>query len=490
MYRTSLQELEEWKDQYNRKPLIIRGARQTGKTWLVRKFGADYFENFVEINFDRYPEKAGLFSMNVKQSLQYISVDTNESIVPGQTLLFLDEIQNVPQLIPILRYFYEEIPELHVIATGSLLDFVLEDHEFSMPVGRVSYFYLGPMNFEEFLQANEEIGLLNLLKTSDVSEIPEPLHIKLLEYVKLYWIIGGMPAALQTYIATKDIRLVQQEHESILQTYQDDFAKYQRKVDTYLLRKIFQRIPSQLGKKVMYSQILRDETSKKIAQNLHLLSMARILHPVHHSGGNGVPLGSEINERDFKLLFLDIGLLSTIFKLHLHQVSNLDGLLFVNGGVMAEQFIGQHLLYRHGSNQKPELFYWRRQAKSSSSELDYLVEYQGKVLPIEVKAGKSGSLKSLHVFVSSKNTPIAIRFNTNQGIVEDSTASIGKKEPQPFCLLSLALYQVGQLERLYLDVKDSKNQTSLSHEQFVTKNVSERRSGNHFSSNESKPDKT
>lgn len=454
MFRSSLQELVKWKDQYNRKPLIIRGARQTGKTWLVRKFGQENFENFVEINLDRYPEKAGLFSMNVTQSLQYISIDTNVSIIPGKTLLFLDEIQNAPQIIPILRYFYEEMPNVHIIATGSLLDFVLENHEFSMPVGRISYFYLGPMTFEEFLRANNEFSLLDLLRKADVSDIPEPLHIKLLEYVKLYWIIGGMPAAVQTYIATKDIRLVQQEHESILQTYQDDFAKYQRKVDSHLLRKIFQKIPSQLGKKVMYSQILRDETSKKISQHLNLLSMARILYPIHHSAGNGVPLGSEINERDFKLLFLDIGLLSTIFKLHLHQITDLDELLFVNNGVMAEQFIGQHLLYRHGSTLKPEIFYWRRQAKSSSSELDYLIEYQGTVLPIEVKAGKSGSLKSLHIFISSKNTPIAIRFNTNQGIVEDSVASIGNNKA--FCLLSLALYQVGQLERLYVQLKSSK----------------------------------
>ena len=450
MYRESLQELISWKDQYNRKPLIIRGARQTGKTWLVREFGNEYFDNLIEINLDRYPEKAGLFSSNIEQSLQYILIDTNQSIVLGKTLLFLDEIQNTPKIIPLLRYFYEEMPELHIIATGSLLDFVLEDHEFSMPVGRISYFYLGPMTFEEFLLANGERGLLELLKKSKVSDIPEPLHIKLLEYVKLYWIIGGMPAAVQAYISTKDIRLVQQEHESILQTYHDDFSKYQRKVDTYLLRKIFKRIPSQLGKKVMYSHILRDETSKKIAQHLHLLSMARILHPVHHSGGNGVPLGSEMNERDFKLLFLDIGLLSTIFKLHIHQVANLDELLFVNNGVMAEQFIGQHLLYRHGSRQKPELFYWRRQAKSSSAELDYLVEYQGKVIPIEVKAGKSGSLKSLHMFITKKKSPVAIRFNTNQGITENLSSSIGSKEANPFILLSLPLYQVGQVERLYL----------------------------------------
>lgn len=453
MFRTAMTELVNWKDQYNRKPLIIRGARQTGKTWLVRRFAAEHFENIIEINFDKDPQKSGLITTDVKLSLRYLFVDSGQKIISGKTLLFLDEIQNAPQVLHALRYFYEELPDLHIIATGSLLDFILEDHQFSMPVGRISYYHLGPMSFEEFLLANQEEGLFELLKTVEISDVPEPLHQKLLQLTKLYWIIGGMPAAVRAYVETQDIELAQQEHESILQTYQDDFSKYQRNINPQLLRTIFQKIPRVLGQKIKYSQILKDQPSRKIAQNLHLLTMAKLIYPVKHSNGNGVPLGSEVNDKDFKLLFLDIGLLSTILGLHLHRITNLEELLLVNNGAMAEQFIGQHLLYRHGGRKIPELFYWRRDAKSASSELDYLIEHNGHVLPIEVKAGTSGSLKSLHVFVVSKNTSLGIRFNTNSGLREESRAYFMGKGSKEFSLLSLPLYQIGQLERFCGDFK-------------------------------------
>ena len=439
MFRTAVEELVAWKDEHNRKPLIVRGARQVGKTWLIRHFGNLCFDNVIEINFDQYPEKSSLFVRNIAHSLQFIGIDSQQSIVPGKTLLFLDEIQSAPHILPILRYFYEERPDIHIVATGSLLDFVLEDHDFSMPVGRISYAYLGPMTFAEFLLALGEDGLHSLVNSSTNAMIPDALHIRLLEFMKLYWIVGGMPAAVQAYVVTGDLRLVQQEHHSIVQTYQDDFAKYQRRVDTHLLRLLFKKIPTVLGQKVMYSKLHRDASHQKVSKHLQLLAMARLVHFVHHSDSNGLPLGAEINLRDFKLLFLDIGLLSTMLQLPLHQISDLDELIFVNNGVMAEQFVGQQLLYRHGFRMVPELYYWRRQAKSSSAELDYVIEHQNSVLPVEVKAGKSGSLKSLHWFVAHKGCSEALRCNANQQKTETIHTVVGKHSVV-YRMVSIPLY--------------------------------------------------
>ena len=445
MYRKALHDLIDWKDRPSRKPLIIRGARQVGKTWLVRKF-AGQFGNLVEINFDKNPEKAQLFAgRDISRGLQLLQIDCNTEIVPGKTLLFLDEIQAVPEMLPLLRYFYEEQSDLHVIAAGSLLEFLLADHDFAMPVGRVEYLHLGPMDMEEFLLALGQERMTKFLKDYSLNEpIPESIHLSLLNFLKLFWIVGGMPAAVAWYGNSGQLAEAIREHAAILQTYEDDFSKYRKRIYPERLRKVFRRIPALIGNKLKYVRLDPEERSRELADSLHLLEMARVIYRVRHSAGNGVPLGAEAKERDFKPLFLDIGLVSTSLGLTLPGLEVVDDLLMVNNGALAEQFVGQHLLYDGPGYEKPQLFYWNREQKSSSAEVDYLITHEDKVVPVEVKAGTTGALKSLQVFVAEKKSPVALRFNAMPPSCSRQETGVAGKDNVPFLLISLPLYLVGQ----------------------------------------------
>ena len=445
MYRKALHDLIDWKDRPSRKPLIIRGARQVGKTWLVRKF-AGQFGNLVEINFDKNPEKAQLFAgRDISRGLQLLQIDCDTEIVPGKTLLFLDEIQAAPEMLPLLRYFYEEQSDLHVIAAGSLLEFLLADHDFAMPVGRVEYLHLGPMDMEEFLLALGQERMTKFLKDYSLNEpIPESIHLSLLNFLKLFWIVGGMPAAVAWYGNSGQLAEAIREHAAILQTYEDDFSKYRKRIYPERLRKVFRRIPALIGNKLKYVRLDPEERSRELSDSLHLLEMARVIYRVRHSAGNGVPLGAEAKERDFKPLFLDIGLVSTSLGLTLPGLEVVDDLLMVNNGALAEQFVGQHLLYDGPGYEKPQLFYWNREQKSSSAEVDYLITHEDKVVPVEVKAGTTGALKSLQVFVAEKKSPVALRFNAMPPSCSRQKTGVAGKDNVPFLLISLPLYLVGQ----------------------------------------------
>ncbi|MFN2366883.1 MAG: ATP-binding protein [Desulfurivibrionaceae bacterium] len=449
MDRGELQHLEQWRTRKNRKPLIVRGARQVGKTWLVREFARN-FSNLVEINFDKHPEKARLFqSRDIGKILQFLQIDANTDIIPGRTLLFLDEIQAAPEVLPLLRYFFEERPDLHVIGAGSLLEFVLADHDFAMPVGRVEYLHLGPMSITDFLRALGEERLASFLADFSLADaIPEPIHQTLLHYMKLFWVVGGMPAAVAGYRDSGRVAEAAREHEIILQTYEDDFSRYGRRIYPPRLRKVFRRLPAMVGGRLKYVQLDPEERARELADTLHLLELAQIWHRVRHSAGNGVPLGAEVKERDFKPLFLDIGLVSTSLGLSLSALETEDDLLLVNNGALAEQFVGQHLLDDRAPYERPRLFYWHRQQKSAGAEVDYLIAHGERVVPVEVKAGATGSLKSLQVFVTEKKTPVAVRFNAMPPSVARLETAIVGREKQPYLLLSLPLYLAGQSQRL------------------------------------------
>jgi uncharacterized protein len=457
MYRKALHGLRLWKDRPSRKPLIIRGARQVGKTWLVRKF-ADQFDNLVEINFDKNPEKSQLFAAgDMSRCLELLQIDCGSEIIPGKTLLFLDEIQSAPELLPLLRYFYEEQAGLHVIAAGSLLEFLLADHDFSMPVGRIEYMHLGPMDLEEFLLALGHERMTTFLNDYSLNDtIPESIHLSLLNFLKLFWIVGGMPAAVQWYSNSGQLAEAIREHAAILQTYEDDFSKYRKRIYPERLRKVFRRIPALIGNKLKYVQLDPDERSRELSETLQLLEMARVIYRVRHSAGNGVPLGAEAKDRDFKPLFLDTGLVSTSLGLSLPGLEMADHLLMVNNGALAEQFVGQHLLYERPSYEQPQLFYWNREQKSANAEVDYLIAHEDKVVPVEVKAGKTGTLKSLLVFVAEKKPPVALRFNAMPPTSSRQETRITGKDKVPFLLVSLPLYLIGQTRRLVADAIQEK----------------------------------
>ena len=440
--RHGLADLIAWAREPKRKPMIIRGARQVGKSTFVELLAEAMGLNCVTVNLERRPELAELFKSNDPvQIIQLISLQFQQSITPNKSILFIDEIQAAPEVLASLRYFYEDLPELHVLCAGSLLEFALEALTFSMPVGRIEYFYLGPMTFDEFLLALGEQGLLDFLMHYHMNdEIPIAIHQKLLSLLKTFLIIGGMPEAVQAYVSNQDFLMVERVKRSILDTYQDDFSKYSAVQPPYLLRSIFETIPGLIGQKIKYSQINPNVKSGIIANKIRLLAMAKIMTMVYHSSANGLPLGAQVNQKIFKLIFLDSGLLSTQLGLSFLDLYKVEELNLVHSGMLAEQFIGQHLLYMKPYYEPPHLYYWRREMKSSQAEIDYVISYRQKIIPIEVKAGKTGTLKSLHLFMAEKNALLGVRFSSQlPSLVSDS---------QGKTLLSLPLYMVGQLTRL------------------------------------------
>jgi len=458
MKRFALDFLSQWRVRPDRKPLVIRGARQVGKTELVRIFARQAFDSIVEINFDENPEKASLFDEpDIRTILRLIEADASEKIVPGKTLLFLDEIQGALAVLAKLRYFYEKMPELHVIAAGSLLDFSFGAPEYSVPVGRIEFMYLGPMSFEEFLLARGQEQLREYLSTYQISQgLPEALHAKARAYLREYFLVGGLPGVVKAFIESDlNMKAAARAQSSLLLTYYADFSKYKRKVDVPMLQAVFKNIPATIGKTAKYSGLNPLARSIQVRESLDLLEKARLTFRVFHSDGNGIPLGAEIHPASFKLIFLDIGLLAFFLGLNAADLPRDKDMTLVNSGAMAEQFIGQHLLYRNGFYHEPSLFYWNRQSKGSTAEVDYLIQAGSRVVPVEVKAGKTGRLRSLQVFIQEKHASLGLRFNDDLPSCLESTTSIVGKTPQPFKLLSLPLYLVEQAERLLQPELDS-----------------------------------
>lgn len=438
-----------WKSRSNRKPLVMRGARQVGKSHLVQDFGQSYFENFIEINFDEAPEKSELFSSSdLERVLELISIDADQPIVAGKTLIFLDEIQRVPEVFAKLRYFYEKVPELHVIAAGSLLDFVLNDHSFSMPVGRIEYMFMGPMDFGEFMLAHGQERLLEFIRGFEINEIiPDSIHQKLLEWMRKYMALGGMPAAVREMALHQSALQAEQELTSIIQTYRDDFSKYKKRVPVQRLQMTLEKIPHLIGSKLKYVDISREERAKDLADTIHMLKMARLIHPIHHSSGNHLPLQMERKDKDFKPLFLDIGLVLRSLKMKMTHLLG-DDMILANRGALAEQFVGQEWLSHQSNSEDGELFYWNRENRGSSAELDYLFEINGQIIPVEVKAGTTGSLKSLQIFATEKKSELALRFNLDRPSVCKVVNQTALKSKHEFRLLSLPLYMVSEASRL------------------------------------------
>jgi len=449
MKRFLMKDLLKWKEA-PRKPLVIRGARQVGKSYLVREFGKNYFEKYIEINFEKHKHLSNIFSSNdINAIIQSLEFEFDMSIEPGKILLFFDEIQAFPLLLPKLRYFYEEYPDLHIITAGSLLDFLLEEHEFSMPVGRIEYMYMGPMSFQEFLHASSNSKLadyLDCFQTKD--QISCSIHEKLVALFRKYIYLGGMPEVINTYLTSQSFRDAERIKQSIINTYQDDFVKYKKHVNYQLLVKIFARLPLNVAKKIKYVNILRDERAKKIADAMHLFSMARVVSLIRHTAANGVPLGAEARNDVFKLLFLDVGLMLSMCGLTYNDIELKNNNQLINAGDLCEQLVGQHLLYSKDYFYEPELFYWQREHANSSAEIDYVISEGAFVIPIEVKAGKSGQLKSLHQFIKAKNTPLAVRLNLDAPSCFNANNKLSDGALISYKLLSIPIYMIEQLRRL------------------------------------------
>lgn len=444
--------LHAWLIDEGRKPLIIRGARQVGKTYLVRLLANETQKELYEINFEKRPGWASLFQSNdPHQILINLEAIFGKKIEVSTSILFLDEIQAAPDILAKLRWFAEDMPELPVIAAGSLLEFLLEKHNFSMPVGRINYFHLEPMSFEEFLLAKEEIPLLKYLEDYQWAfEIPQAIHDKLLGQFKEYLIVGGMPAAVQSWITGGSLTKVNQIHHDLLATYRDDFAKYRGKLEFDRLEEVLNAVPGMLGSKFIYKHVNASASSESIKQALELLEKAKICSRAISSAANKLPLGSEVKAKFFKEFFLDVGLSNALMGLNLIEI-NTTGLIELRGGGIAEQVVAQLLRTLLPPYIEPRNFYWHREEKGSNAELDFLVQHGNKIIPIEVKAGSSGSLKSLHLFMGLKKFSLAIRVNADkpsctQVEVKDHAGNLIR-----YTLLSYPFYLCGQLHRLIQD---------------------------------------
>ena len=457
MYRSALDYLIKWKMRARRKPLVIRGARQVGKSYLVAMFAEHNYSDFININFEKDQGIISLFSGTPEKTIKLLELKYNKTIDIENTLLFLDEIQAAPEVFAKLRYFYEDLPGLHIIAAGSLLEFILEDHAFSMPVGRIEYLHLGPMSFEEFLAANGNTMLLDFIQSYSVSEdLPDSVHTDLLSLFKTYLIIGGMPEAILAFVETKSFHESEIVKESILGTYEDDFNKYSSRINHMHILNVFKKLPLIVGEKFKYVNIDRNERAQRIAKALHMLEMAKITYRVKHSSCDSVPLGSQVNDKKFKILFLDVGLMARACGMSMIDIENSDDLMMVNSGKLCEQFVGQHLLYSDKYYQKPDLFYWVREAKSSSAEVDYIISSGSNIIPVEVKAGKTGRLKSLHQFIKEKGVDSAVRINLAKPSVFQNSNKLPGGQSVEYRLLSIPFYLIGQTRRMILEMLKTK----------------------------------
>lgn len=404
-------QLELWHQSTDHKPLLIRGARQVGKSTAVRQLGKT-FKYYIELNLEKQPGLHQLFfeNIDVKRTCQLLSVSTGIPIIPGETLLFIDEIQECPNAIKALRYFREDYPDLHVIAAGSLLEFALEELP-SFAVGRIRSFYLYPFSFDDFLSAQDLDTLVEFKSKSvrDGQALPEPIYNQLKDQLRTFYLVGGMPEAVSKWIDSQSFLDCQRVHNDILDTYQQDFAKYKKRVSPVLLRQVLRSVALQAGKKFVFAQVSRDIPAASVKEALHLLALAGLITPVKHTVANGLPLGAEENEKYIKYLFLDLGLMQTMLSLPASDILLASDVDFVNKGAASEMFAGLELLKYSDCFVKAEMFYWQNTDKGTSGEIDYLTVIDGHIIPVEVKAGTQGKMQSLYNFMANRHSAYGIR---------------------------------------------------------------------------------
>ncbi len=414
MERSCMKFLVEWIDSADRLPLIIQGARQVGKTWLVRHLAKSQNRDLVELNIEDRRSLATHFSTNdVTLVLASLSAVLGKDIDPKRSLLFVDEIQAAPELISKLRWFAEKMPELPVVAAGSLLEFALENYSMSMPVGRIEYLYIEPFSFEEFLMASNKMQLVKIMQTFTWKQgITQVVHEELMRYVKEYLIIGGMPAAVKSWVHKKSLQELARIHDNLITTYQNDFSKYGSRIDSSVFEDVLTTVPKMLGEKFVYAAVNPDVKTEPVKTALTLLCRARVCHKVTATSANGIPLKAELKPRYIKVILLDVGLCSAALDLSLDQVLSKE-IDLINKGGISEQLVGQLLRTVYPFHKNPALYYWVNTSKKSSAEIDYVIQHRGNVVPIEVKAGKTGTLKSLQQFMGLKKLEKALRINSD-----------------------------------------------------------------------------
>lgn len=442
--------LREWYERTSRKPLLLRGARQIGKTLSIRELGRS-FENFVEINFLENSRFHSVFNdadLDINRIVRELTILTGRPLSESNTLLFFDEIQACPRAIESLRFFYEKRPELHLIAAGSLLEFALEDLS-SFGVGRVESLHMHPVTFYEFLAAIKHEPLRSQIEAATPSKPLSPvLHQTALTLLKEYMLIGGLPEVVAAFSKDRDPLASGIIIDNLRNGYEDDFAKYRGKVPSQRLRDVLRAVAQQAGSKFVLKHAYVDAGSSQVHQALNLLELAGLVHKVPHSSANGIPLGAEIDIKKFKALPHDLGIFNRLIGLTPRDFISEQFEKLVHQGALAEVFVGLEMLGYSSPRERGELFYWHREARASSAEVDYVIAHNHKIVPIEVKAASKGSMKSLYSFLTDKRSQIK-----RQDSLQDNLSSQGIRiSAENFSKLNevlvVPLYAVKEIPRL------------------------------------------
>lgn len=415
--------LKQWKEKKNRKPLIVRGARQVGKTSAILLFAKKHFDYIVNINLEKTEHKRLFSRESTREEFEkIITTYFNIPLVDGKTILFIDEIQELPYIIRLLRFFWEERPGLHIIAAGSLFEVKLIQQNIPLPVGRIEFAYLNPLNFFEYLEAMGEMNLLKYLNNFNSKEkIPGGIHDKLINLFHEYVLVGGMPEAVKVYAATKNIQEVNNIYSNLFTSFKDDIYKYSSRASSKYLDFILEQSPLSAGLSITYEKFAGSVyKSRELHNAFDTLSQAMLLYQVRATKSHGLPLIPN-QKKPPKLLFLDIGLVN--FQMGIQtELLQLKELTSFYQGRIAEQVVGQNLLSSFVSS-PPNLFYWYK-GKGSEAEVDFSLVYKSKIIGIEVKSGKSGRLRSIYEFEKQIRSSKLLRIYSGEFKINKSLISL------------------------------------------------------------------
>lgn len=451
MQRNYLSKLKHWISSQTRKPLVLRGARQVGKSTAVRLFAVEQGLTLYEINLERHPRLDAIFAtLDMEIIRKNLEAVLKMAIDDRSGLLFLDEVQGTPHALAALRYFFEDWPQLPVIAAGSLLEFELADHSYSMPVGRIQYGFMQPLTFAEFLAAKGEHWLLNEIQNYQLGQPwPAATHEQVLKLVRTYVVLGGMPEVVAYHIGQAEGQEWGELQDNVIASFRDDFSKYGKKSQLPLLQGVYDALPREVGHKIKASIIAPEERASQVRACIALLAQARIVRLAFHSNADGIPLGAQINEKVFKTYWLDVGLLNRMAGLR-QVLSIVDESQFFKGK-LAEQFVAQHLAEWGGSHDQQTLYYWLREGKAANAEVDFLIQNGPNIIPIEVKSGKTGSMKALLQFIAARGSKLAIKLSLAPPAVEEVSHDVVSAQGvvrANFTCHHLPIYFAGELGRL------------------------------------------
>lgn len=423
MYRKLIEQLKGWKDKKDRLPLILKGARQVGKTWLLQEFGKECFEDVLYINFENESNVSSLFEGTIEPNriIEFLGAVHHKKIEPEKTLIIFDEILEFPRALTALKYFAEQTPEYAICCAGSLLGVFLHD-SVSFPVGKVEFLELNPLTFEEFLLANNENSLIEVINKNGLQELPEIITSKLQDYLKKYFAIGGMPGAVNKWITTKDFEEVEKVQRGILDSYTRDFSKHTDKNTATKIKYIWESIPSQLAKenrKFVYGVIRDGARAREYEDAINWLQDTGLIRKVYRvKRGDKLPLKAYEDLKAFKIYLLDVGLLRVMCELSYETIINGNEIYNEFKGLLTEQFVLQELA---AFDKIKSIYYWTNE---SLSEVDFVFNYKNLIIPVEAKSGINVRARSLKNFMQEYNTELALRFSLLNLVENDKILNI------------------------------------------------------------------